>query len=100
MIAIMLLLHPSGCTEKNIDLNLVNCPSLVAKDFLPEEITFDNQNQAIGKFYGGDKDAAIRGGRIGMDTGSGLYTLFLDFNKTSQSSTVGFRCVYVPTVNL
>ncbi len=52
--------------------------------------------EAFGRFFGGSGGAALRGGRWGLGSSTGAFTLRLGNSTSGTGTDVGFRCVYRP----
>ena len=63
--------------------------------FCPSNGTWTSA-QGIGQIRGGSAGAVLRGGRWDGGTYAGVFLAHLDHGPTYSSTSVGFRCVFVP----
>ena len=73
-----------------------NCADLSLEDAYPKRFPSIvlSSDDGIGKVYGGNLGGAMRGGGSTSSTNAGVYSLHLNFDNTTSSDGIGFRCVY------
>lgn len=70
--------------------------SLALDGYKPNNDTYNSTNNGFGRWIGGTRGGALRGGRFNSNLYAGVFTLNLDTSPSGSSSLIGFRCVYRP----
>ena len=88
-------LGPITCSNNGWqELSELNCSGLVANDYLPINLSYDNTTKGIGLFFGGSNGATMRGGSSASTDKTAIYSLLFYFDTSYTSTYGGFRCVY------